>query len=79
MIITDSGNSEDINYKKFCNYMHSYSRGVTIDINFNGLKYRGRITSITYKEVDRSNISVVSVSVETITELIEDLIIGEKK
>jgi len=77
MIITIKGDSQDIDYRELSTYMRNFNLHKTIDININGLKYKGTITTISYSNGSRwDRTKIIELNVITITEQIKDLYIG---
>lgn len=77
MKIIIEGNSQDLSYEELCNKLTSIRKHEIIDININGLKFKGRVIHYAYKRVPSiDNWEVIAIKVTTIKEEIKDLCIG---
>lgn len=63
MIIKIEGDSQDINYRRLATHLRHFNKKKEIDINVNGLKFKGKMSKIAYKEVGISKLKVIEIDV----------------
>jgi hypothetical protein len=66
MEISIKGNSEDVEYKKLVYLLKRFNEEKKIDVNFNGIKYKGRIETIEY--VTQNNLTSRVINIKVITD-----------
>ena len=78
MKIIIQGDSQDIDYTRLSTYLRHFNENRIIDIDINGLKYKGKITTVTYEGSIYSSCRIIKIILITETELIDRLNIGFK-
>jgi len=76
MKITIEGCSQDLTYTELSSKLNNIRKHKIIDININGLKFKGRITGYSYQRHPRNGWEILKIQVITIEEQIKDLYIG---
>lgn len=83
MKIRIEGQSQDLSYEELSNKLNDMRKHKTIDIDINGLKFKGKVVHYEYhrtpSNLGRDDWEILGMTVMTIKEQIKDLYIGVKK